>query len=169
MKHFVTYILFLTSFFTCKNDDSTEMPWDFNLVILNDGNMPDTSFPEGSDPVFALEIFNHSDKNLVWYNYCKIFNDKDLYNTYAFTRDDSGGEGYLFVGKPFQSPVNCEDKPLTIGPGKGYYFKIPWSFNPANVILTSGDYKVQFDLEINVNDNHKKTKSFLTTFQVHDP
>lgn len=167
MKKMYFLILLLASLFACEKEADQE-PLEFEIETLDGQGAPTNTFSEGDDPTFAFRITNTTNKDIVWYNWCEIFNQPELYDTYKIVTDDNGEENTLYVGKPFESPVNCPDIPLRITPGEGYYLKVPWSFNPGNERLPKGRYYItEFTITFTVNDL-TAAQSFSKEFKVQE-
>ena len=155
----VCTICFFSSMGGC-GEDASELPLDFDFSLLNNSGEPSSTYSENETILFSFLIHNTSEDDLAWYNYCEVFSNENFYSVYQLIEDDSGVSSYEYIGQPFVLPVNCQDRPILVKPGIGYYLKIPWLSNPNNSILMAGDYKIEFDILINFNgQNISKTIS----------
>lgn len=164
MKRMYFLILLLVSLFSCEKKADQD-PLNFEVMTLDSQENPTNTFSEGDDPIFAFRISNTTGRDIDWYDWCEIFNEPELYDTYKIITDDNGKENILFVGEPFDYPVNCPDIPLVIKPGESFYLKLPWSFKPDNEKLTKGRYRTEFTITFTVNDQ-TVSQSFTREFKI---
>jgi hypothetical protein len=154
----------LITFLISCNEDSDELPIEIELVTLNSTFEPTSVFSQGDKIYFALKIKNNSAQDIVWYNYCELFQSDNLYTVYKLV--DSKNQTYNYIGKPLSPPVDCNDIPVVLSVGGGYYFSVPWDKYTETPPLDSGSYTCKFVIDVKVNDSKKISKSFTSIFQV---
>ena len=166
IRALLSYLLLqfaLIPFLVSCNDDSNELPIEIELVTLNAASQPAFTFSQGDKIFFAFLITNRSDQDIVWYNYCDLF-QSDIYAVYKLV--NSKNQTYDYIGKPLSPPVDCNDRPVVLRVGDGYYFSVPWDKYADTTPLDSGFYLCKFALDISVNDFKKNSKSFNSGFQI---
>lgn len=168
MKNSNLFLILLISLFiiSCKDNDS-EAPISFEFEILNSTDQPNSTFSPNDKVFFSFKITNNSLNNIVWYNYCDIFQDENLFSIYKLNEPDgSNNKSYSYLGKPLTQPVECNDMPTILKVGEGYYFRTPSDKAPNSILLQTGHYKVEFDLSFKINDFKKISKSFIKEFDI---
>ena len=149
--------------FSC-NEDSDALPIEIELVTLNSLHEPASIFSPGDKIYFAFKIKNASAQSIVWYNYCDIFQNNSLYSVFKLI--DIQTETYDYIGKPITPPIECNDIPIILNVGDGYYFSVPWDKYAETPPLSIGSYRCKFVIDIKVNDYKKTSKSFNSSFQI---
>lgn len=154
----------LIPFLVSCNEDSDALPIEIELVTLNFLNEPASIFSPGDKIYFAFKIKNASSQSIVWYNYCEIFQNNNVYSVFKLT--DLQNQTYDYVGKPIKSPIECNDIPIILKVGDGYYLSVPWDKYAETPPLSTGSYRCKFVVDIKVNDYKKTSNSFNSSFQI---
>lgn len=145
------------------NEDSDSAPIDIDIVTLNSRLEQESHFASGDKIYFAFKIRNASVKDIVWYNYCDIFQNKNVYSVFKLVDET---QNYNYIGAPLSPPIECNDVPTILSIGDGYYLSVPWDKNAGSPTLTVGSYICKFSLDIKINDYKKISKSFDSTFEI---
>lgn len=166
-RSLLSYLLLqiaLIPFLLSCNEDSDELPIEMELVILNSMHEQTSVFSSDDKMYFAFKIKNGSAQSIVWYNYCDIFQNNSLYSVFKLI--DIQTETYDYIGKPITPPIECNDIPIILNVGDGYYFSVPWDKYAETPPLSIGSYRCKFVIDIKVNDYKKTSKSFNSSFQI---
>ena len=164
MRSWYVLLFVIIAFIGCEGKQGLDSI-EFEFRLLNDQGQPATTFKEGEKIIFSFLITNSSIINIAWYNWCKVYSDKDLYAVFKLVTDDKGEDHYSFIGLPFEPPVLCMDRPILIESGQSYYLKAQWLFNPTNKVLSPGEYKVEFGLSFEFNDQNF-SQNFSQSFNI---
>ncbi len=161
---FLLLQLILSPFLVSCNEDSDTLPIEIELVTLNSMYEQTSVFSLGDKIFFAFKIKNASTQDIVWYNYCEIFQNNNVYSVFKLI--DTQNKTYDYVGKPLSPPVECNDIPIILNIGDGYYLPVAWDKYAETPPLGTGSYRCKFALDIKINDTKKISKSFNSSFQI---
>jgi len=167
MKQALLFVFTLFVVISCRRDEDPRPhpSLSFEVVVLDVHGDPATILPAGSDPTLAFEVSNTSDNDIPWHAYCDITRHEHLFDTYRVTGDDAGNSSEFFVGSPNRRGT-CETSPVLITPGTDYYLQMPWSSNPDNEPLSSGQYVVRFEIEVIIDATYREKQSFEHAFTI---
>lgn len=163
LSYLLLQFALIPSLISC-NEDSDTLPIEIELVTLNSMYEPASVFSPGDKIYFAFKINNHSVHDIVWYNYCEIFQNNSVYSVFKLVNLQN--QIYDYIGKPISPPIECNDMPTILHVGNGYYLSVPWDKYAETPALSTGSYSCKFALDIKVNDYKKISKSFYSSFQI---
>ena len=84
-RSLLSYLLLqiaLIPFLVSCNDDSEALPIEMELITLNSMYEQASVFSSGDKIYFAFKIKNASTQDIVWYNYCEIFQNNTVYSVF---------------------------------------------------------------------------------------
>jgi hypothetical protein len=163
----------LTGFSGCQdNDDFALNQIDIEIVTMQSG-VELSVFDKGTDVILALKMTNNSDKNFEWYyDYeCALSTQQDFLLVKKKITTEDPDLTSIPVGTPYQFPLNCPAINLpprfVIPPGsEKIVVAYPWSSNPENTELLSGEYFSEFTITI-IADGQQKSWNLRTDFIIH--
>ena len=113
--------------FACGHDENPEIPVTIDYQLLNSEGSPSTSFHEGENFVFSLQITNNSDHNILF-----VTDDMDtetFLEVFSLDKKDENGNEISF-GKPYDSIFLIKVYGMTIYPKETLRIEIPWNAYP---------------------------------------
>lgn len=168
------FILFLGVISSCREDDLGNDQFDridFNILTLDEEQIERNIFSTGSEIIIALKLTNNSNKIFEWKSdyTCQLFQAGEFLVVYKRNNSDETAETYFLVGVPYQSPINCQainlpPQKIPVG-GNLFIVKLPWSSNPGNQTLSTGEYFVKANIDININ-GRSESLNLATEFKV---
>lgn len=148
----------------CGCNDYELAPVTFDFELQDENGDSQSEFDENENVQFLLRIQNNSGKDIVWYDWPKIYLDNELFSVYK--RSPATNE-FVYFGTPLDY-TNLAFPAIPAVLESGVPRRIAgskWELNSQNPPIEKGDYKVMFAISGMV-DEYAFSQKFYYEFSV---